>query len=205
MSRILRVVVLTAALLAATTASASAVTWHNSGDTSFTAAGGATTLHFGGVHMPCTGATVTGTTGTSPFTGTTWTAATGTLEYGHCTLAGQKFTVDCAIAETLSSQTGGVSSGTLHLMAKRNNLAAARWLLEHGADVSGLWDHWDSRVTALHLAIMVNHASMVQLLLDAGADTYIKDSKHESDSMGWAEFFERPQLVDMVARARARG
>lgn len=113
MSRILRVVILTTALLAATTASASAVTWHNSGDTSFTATGGATTLHFGGVHLPCTGATVTGTTGTSPFTGATWTAATGTLEYGHCTLAGQKFTIDCAYAETLSSQTGGVSSGTL--------------------------------------------------------------------------------------------
>jgi len=97
----------------------------------------------------------------------------------------------------------GVSSGTLHLMAKRNNLAAVRWLLEHGADVSGLWDHWDSAVTALHLAIMVNHPDMVQLLLDAGADTYIKDSKHDSDAMGWAEFFERRQLVDMVARARA--
>ena len=97
----------------------------------------------------------------------------------------------------------GVSSGTLHLMAKRNNLAAARWLLEHGADVSGLWDHWDSTVTALHLAIMENHPDMVQLLLDAGADTYIKDSKHHSDAMGWAEFFERRPLVDMVARARA--
>jgi len=97
----------------------------------------------------------------------------------------------------------GVSSGTLHLMAKRNNLAAARWLLEHGADVSGLWDHWDSTVTALHLAIMENHPDMVQLLLDAGADTYIKDSKHDSDAMGWAEFFERRPLVDMVARARA--
>ena len=96
----------------------------------------------------------------------------------------------------------GVSSGTLHLMAKRNNLAAARWLLEHGADVSGLWDHWDSTVTALHLAIMENHPDMVRLLLDAGADTYIKDSKHDSDAMGWAEFFERRQLVDMVARAR---
>jgi ankyrin repeat protein len=99
----------------------------------------------------------------------------------------------------------GVSSGTLHLMAKRNNLAAVRWLLEHGADVSGLWDHWDSAVTALHLAIMVNHPDMVQLLLDAGADTYIKDSKHDSDAMGWAEFFERRPLIDMVARARARG
>ena len=71
----------------------------------------------------------------------------------------------------------GVSAGALHLMAKRNNLAAARWLLEHGADVNGVWDHWDSTVTALHLAIMENHADMVQLLLGAGADTYIRDSK----------------------------
>ncbi len=65
----------------------------------------------------------------------------------------------------------GASAGTLHLMAKRNNLAAAKWLLDHGADVSGLWNHWDSTLTALHLAIMENHPNMVQLLLDAGADT----------------------------------
>jgi ankyrin repeat protein len=99
----------------------------------------------------------------------------------------------------------GASAGTLHLMAKRNNLTAAKWLLDHGADVSGLWNHWDSAVTALHLAIMENHPNMVQLLLDAGADTCIRDSKHDSDALGWAEFFERPALVDMVTRARARG
>jgi hypothetical protein len=113
MSRILRAVVLTTALLAATTASAGAVTWHNSGDTSFTAQGGATTLHFGGVHLPCSGATVTGTTGATPFTGATWTAATGTVDFGHCTMAGQTLKVDCTYAQTLSSQTGGISAGTI--------------------------------------------------------------------------------------------
>ena len=51
---------------------------------------------------------------------------------------------------------------------------------------------------------MENHPNMVQLLLDAGADTYIRDSKHDSDAMGWAEFFERPALVDKVTRARGR-
>jgi ankyrin repeat protein len=98
----------------------------------------------------------------------------------------------------------GSNSGTLHLIAKRNHVAAARWLLEHGADVNGLWDHWDAVVTPLHLAILDDHPDMAQLLLDAGADTYIKDSKHDSDALGWAEFFERRELVDMVTRARAK-
>ena len=44
------------------------------------------------------------------------------------------------------------SGGALHLMAKRNDLAAVRWLLANGADPNGRWAHWDAEVTPLHLA-----------------------------------------------------
>lgn len=96
----------------------------------------------------------------------------------------------------------GVSFRVLHLMSKRNNLPAVKWLLDHGADPSALWAHWDADVTPLHLAIMQGHTEIVRLLLAAGADPTIKDSKHHSDAVGWAEFFHRKEILDLLARKR---
>jgi len=92
----------------------------------------------------------------------------------------------------------GASAGALHLMAKRNNVAAVKWLLEHGADPSARWDHWDAEVTPLHLAVMQNHLEVVRLLLEAGADQTIRDSKHDSDPLGWATFFGRTEIVQLL-------
>jgi ankyrin repeat protein len=96
------------------------------------------------------------------------------------------------------------TGGALHLMAKRNNLQAVKWLLEHGADPNARWAHWDAEVTALHLAVLGNHPDVVRLLLDAGADPNIKDSKHHADVMGWADFFQRQQIVEMLNSYSAR-
>ncbi len=93
---------------------------------------------------------------------------------------------------------GGASDGALHLMAKRNNVAAVSWLLDHGADPSARWNHWDAEVTPLHLAVMQNHVEVVRLLLEAGADPTIRDSKHDSDAVGWATFFGRTEIVQML-------
>jgi ankyrin repeat protein len=90
------------------------------------------------------------------------------------------------------------SGGVLHLMAKRGDVRAVKWLLEHGADASARWAHWDAEVTPLHLAVLGDHAEIVRVLLDAGADPSIRDSKHEADTMGWAEFFRREEIVRML-------
>ncbi len=76
------------------------------------------------------------------------------------------------------------------------------WLLDHGADPNARWSHWDAEVTPLHLAVLGGHAEIVRLLLHAGADPRIRDSKHDSDAIGWAEFFQRPDIVKML-QARA--
>jgi len=94
---------------------------------------------------------------------------------------------------------GGAGFGALHMAAKRNDLAAATWLLDRGADPSARWAHWDSEVTPLHLAILANHPEMVRVLLKAGANPRIRDTKHDSDAMGWAEFFERSALVEILS------
>jgi ankyrin repeat protein len=93
---------------------------------------------------------------------------------------------------------GGASAGVLHLMAKRNDVAAVKWLLDHGADPNARWSHWDAEVTPLHLAVLAGHAEIVRVLLAAGADPRIRDSKHESDAIGWAGFFGRRDIVQIL-------
>lgn len=93
---------------------------------------------------------------------------------------------------------GGSSFGVLHLMAKRNNVDAVRWLLEHGVDASALWPHWDADVTPLHMAVFGDHPEVVRLLLKGGANPFVRDSKHDSDARGWAEFFGRTEIVKML-------
>jgi ankyrin repeat protein len=93
---------------------------------------------------------------------------------------------------------GDPRAGVLHLMAKRGNVAAVKWLLDHGIDPGSLWAHWDANVTPLHLAVMQGHTEVVRVLLAAGADPRIRDSKHDSDAIGWAEFFRRPDIVRIL-------
>jgi ankyrin repeat protein len=97
---------------------------------------------------------------------------------------------------------GGANAGVLHLMAKRGDAAAVRWLLDHGANPSARWPHWDAEVTPLHLATLGYHPEVVRILLNAGADPGIRDSKHDSDALGWAEFFRRQEVIEIL-RAHA--
>jgi ankyrin repeat protein len=106
---------------------------------------------------------------------------------------------DTETAERLVQENPALlNAGVLHLMAKRNDVAAVRWLLAHGADPNARWSHWDAEVTPLHLAASQGHAEVVRLLLMAGADPSIRDSKHDSDVKGWAEFFKQPAIVRML-------
>ncbi|HMC56610.1 MAG TPA: ankyrin repeat domain-containing protein [Gemmatimonadaceae bacterium] len=95
-------------------------------------------------------------------------------------------------------------NGVLHLASKRGDARAVRWLLDHGADPNALWAHWDSNVTPLHLAVLAGHADVATVLLAAGADSSIKDSKHDSDAVGWAEFFGRADLVQLLSQLKGR-
>jgi hypothetical protein len=97
---------------------------------------------------------------------------------------------------------GRAPGGILHLMSKRGDTAGATWLLDHGADPNALWPHWDAEVTPLHLAAMQNQANVARLLLDRGADATVRDSKHDADALGWAEFFEHQDVVRVIKAPR---
>jgi hypothetical protein len=92
------------------------------------------------------------------------------------------------------------SRGALHLMAKRGDADAVTWLLTRGADPNGRWRHFDADVTALHLACLAHHPDVARALLDGGADPLIHDSKHDADAMGWAQFFKRAEIVQMLKK-----
>jgi len=94
------------------------------------------------------------------------------------------------------------NGGTLHLSAQRNDIEAVKWLLAHGADVNGRWSSQGAEVTPLHLAAARGHANIVRLLLDAGADPDVRDSMHDSDPLGWAEYFKQPEAVAVLKNAR---
>jgi ankyrin repeat protein len=93
---------------------------------------------------------------------------------------------------------GGLDGGSLHLLAKRGDVRAVKWLLDHGANPNTRWPHWDADVTPLHLAASRGHADVVRLLLAAGADPGIRDSKHDGDALGWAAFFRQPEIVQIL-------
>lgn len=99
---------------------------------------------------------------------------------------------------------GGAAVGALHLMAKRSDAQGVKWLLAHGADLNARWAHWNADVTPLHLAAMQGHEEVVRLLLEAGADARIRDTAHDSDPLGWAEFFKKPDVVQILKEHGAR-
>jgi ankyrin repeat protein len=100
----------------------------------------------------------------------------------------------------------GTEAGVLHLLAKRGDERAVRWLLDRGTDPNARWSHWDAQVTPLHLAAANGHVEVVRLLLDAGADPEIRDSKHDGDAEGWAEHGRTPpsprasKVVELLRR-----
>jgi ankyrin repeat protein len=89
--------------------------------------------------------------------------------------------------------------GALHLLTKRIDVAGVKWLLEHGANPNAIWTHWDANVTALHVAALAGSVDVVPVLLAAGADPNIRDSSHQSDALGWATFFKRPEIIRLLS------
>jgi len=106
---------------------------------------------------------------------------------------------DETTAARLVAEDGGrIDDSVLPMMAKRGDASGVKWLLDHGADPNVRWAHWEAVLTPLHLAASRGHADVVRLLLAAGADPAIRDSMHDSDPIGWAEFFQQPEIVEII-------
>ncbi len=117
---------------------------------------------------------------------------------------------DFAAAERLlreqpeSVDAGGANAEALALMAKRNAVREVEWLLAHGVNPNARFPHWDAELTPLHLAAQQGHVEMIRVLLAAGADPAIRDSKHNGNVLEWAEFFGKIDAVRVLRAAMAR-
>ena len=85
----------------------------------------------------------------------------------------------------------------LHFAARKNLPDVVALLIELGADPMG---NDAGGITPLHAAIASGHPDVVRQLLSAGADPSVRDGTHDSDAIGWAEYFERPDLVELLRR-----
>lgn len=133
-------------------------------------------------------------------------AELASAERGHRPARGYGIDVLAALAlgdtDTAARFASALGPGVLHLLAKRGDAEAVRWLLGRGADPDAVWRHFGADVTALHLAAMGGHEEVAQVLLAAGADPTIRDSVHNSDALGWAKHFEHEALVTLFEPER---
>jgi ankyrin repeat protein len=92
----------------------------------------------------------------------------------------------------------GTDTIALHVAVNRRNLAAIRWLLAHGIDVNAKRPMWDLNHTALHMTVESGAIEIARLLLDAGADPNVRDDRHHATALGWAEFFGRDEMAQLI-------
>ena len=91
----------------------------------------------------------------------------------------------------------------LHVLVAKRNVAAVRWLIEHGVDVNAKRVLWDCNHTALHVTAEHGVIELAHVLLDAGADPDIRDDKYGATVLGWAEYCGQPPIAELLRRRGA--
>lgn len=87
-----------------------------------------------------------------------------------------------------------------------DRVAAATWLLDHGADPNlrhdfGGQDHGVAAV-ALHLAAQFGCLECLRLLLDRGADPTIEDGAYRATPLGWAQHHGATEAAALLRAVR---
>jgi hypothetical protein len=88
-----------------------------------------------------------------------------------------------------------------------NRLEAAKLLLQKGADINAIPPGFDYAGTALHYAALRGHRTMVDFLLEHGADPNVKDSKVNNSPAGWAAYAGHQDLkehLDQIVKAQTQ-
>jgi hypothetical protein len=88
-----------------------------------------------------------------------------------------------------------------------NQLAAAKLLLHKDADINAIPPGFDFAGTGLHYAALRGHRTMVDFLLEQGADPTIRDSKINGLPAGWADYGGHKALsnyLEQIAKAQTQ-
>jgi ankyrin repeat protein len=92
----------------------------------------------------------------------------------------------------------GIINNAFVYACMHGHIDAAKLLLAKGAEINAVPGGFDYAGTGLHYAALNGHRSMVQFLLDHGADRTIKDTKVNSTPAGWAEHGGHAELADLL-------
>jgi len=121
--------------------------------------------------------------------------------------------------------TGGLTP--LDISVRCYQPASAAWLVEHGAflDLLSAWDlGWKEQIpsllgqhpelvnvqrgewhlTPLHVAVERDDIELVKFLLTVPNDLTIKDTQFEATALGWAQHFQRTEIISLIEQHRAR-
>ena len=79
-----------------------------------------------------------------------------------------------------------------------NRLEAATLLLQRGADINAIPPGFDYAGTGLHYAALRGHRTMVDFLLQRGANPNVRDSKVNNSPAGWAAYGGHKELSDYL-------
>ncbi len=83
-----------------------------------------------------------------------------------------------------------------------NRAESVAWLLDHGASINqkatfGGLTHGQG-ITALHMAAQYGHLPVVKLLIERGADRFIKDDLYQSTAEGGAAYFGQNEVREYL-------
>ncbi len=92
----------------------------------------------------------------------------------------------------------------LHSAVKRGDIEAIRSLLGDDPSLVNTVSETDPRLTyPLHVAAEFGQAEAARVLIGYGADLSLLDGENDATALGWAAFFGRPLVVDLLLKAGA--
>lgn len=123
----------------------------------------------------------------------------------------EKSNLNCQIKDELQAKVSQWSNDRQDIIDNafvyaciHNQIDAANFLLEQGAQINAIPPGFDYSGTGLHYAALNGHRSMVDVLIQRGADVNIKDTKVNSTPAGWAEHGGHKELSHYLAQTSNR-
>ena len=90
----------------------------------------------------------------------------------------------------------------LHDAVKRGDIATLTALLDDDPSLANSVSEADPRLTyPLHAAAEHDQTEAARVLLARGADSSLVDGENDDTALGWAAFFGRPRIVEMLLAA----
>ncbi|HEY3040269.1 MAG TPA: ankyrin repeat domain-containing protein [Pyrinomonadaceae bacterium] len=123
----------------------------------------------------------------------------------------QQSNLNCKVKDELQAKVAAWSDDPQDIInnafvyaCMHNHIAAAQLLLQKGAQIDAIPPGFDYSGTGLHYAALNGHRTLVDFLIEQGANVNVKDTKVNSPPAGWADYGGHAELknyLEQLARA----